>query len=336
MATPEQIAAQAAEDAKNIPPAVARASAKIATDIAARNAAKTTLTPAPAPTPQSNPEPVQHPVPAPTPQSNPEPENWEHRYNSMKGRADQEAARNRELQERLASQQRLLAIMEAAPQPAPQPAPTNARLITPMEETEYGVEMLDVVGRRAREIVTPEMATLRAEIAELKRQIGGVNNVVAQSARDKFFSDMDAQMPGWRTQNEDPQFLSWLDLPDPYSGAIRSNLLRQAFAGYDLARVQSFFKGFLSHEAAPRPAEVPVVAATGARAPELSLENLAAPGRARQSGSAQLPAEKQIYTRADIKQFYKDTNSGAWAGREPERLAMERDIFRAQNEGRIR
>ena len=61
----------------------------------------------------------------------------------------------------------------------------------------------------------------------------------------------------------------------------------------------------------------------------------AAPGRAK-TGQTQVPPDKGIVTRAEIKQFYTDKTQGKYAGREAEAAAIESQIFEAGNEGRIR
>jgi hypothetical protein len=251
----------------------------------------------------------------------------------MKGRFDAEQRNANALRTRLAEVERLFATMQAAPS-QPEPTAPQARLITPVEETEYGAEMIDVIGRRAKEVLSPEVQTLKAEIEGLKRQIGGVSNVIVQDARQKMFADLDAALPSWRVQNNDQNFISWLGLPDEYSGAIRHSLLTQAFAQNQTSRVLAFFKGFLANEATPRPAGT-ASEISGAEAPKVSLESLAAPGRARQTGGTPPPAEKPVITRAQIRDFYRAVNQGAYAGRDAEKLAIEKAILQASAEGRI-
>jgi hypothetical protein len=58
-----------------------------------------------------------------------------------------------------------------------------------------------------------------------------------------------------------------------------------------------------------------------------------APGRSR---SSQPSARNQrTYTTADISKFYDDVRKGVFRGREEEKGRLERDIFSAQQEGRI-
>lgn len=339
-----QAEAQAQEDAKRVPSSISRQARTVDGTIAALAASRrgevVTLpgNNPPQPAPPTPSEPIAPPAPplAPPPPAPPPADNFEHKYNSLKGRYDQLEAQTRQQGESLASMQRLIATMNAAPaHPAPA-APPSISGLTPKEIEDYGQEMIDVMGRRAREVVSPEVAALKNKIDQLERQVGGVANVITQDARQQLFRTLDTSLPDWRVQNDDPKFISWLGLPDPYSGAIRHQLLGQAFAANDSSRVLRFFHGFIADEAATRPVDTTAPPA-GSNAPAVTLESLAAPGRARQSGSSSnAPAEKRILTRAQVSQFYRDITAGAYAGRDAAKLAMENEIFQAMNDGRLK
>ena len=65
----------------------------------------------------------------------------------------------------------------------------------------------------------------------------------------------------------------------------------------------------------------------------MTLEQLAAPGRARAAAPA--PAGKPVWTAEGIAQFYKDVANGVFRGREQDKIATEADLMAAQREGRI-
>lgn len=340
-----------------IPPAVVAASAR-ATELSAQfsqdNLAKAAIEyenqstaekagrdePKPVPPPaQSSPTseskataPEAPPTPASAPPPHP-PADWENRYNAMKGRYDSETKR---LSTQVGDMQRLLAAMQSAPpqntSQAQQPADT--RFVTPKEEEEYGKEFLDVVGRRAQEIATAQNKELRFELDGLKKQVSGVHQTTLMNERDKLFSTLDHDIPNWRELNDSTEFHSWLRLPDAYSSVIRQELLMSAFNSNQVGRVAAFFRGFLADEAATRP--VDPLPTPSAQAPSrLDLRTLAAPGRAKQA-AANPPVEKPIVTRSEIAQFYADVNRGVYLGRDADKIVIEKQIFDAQREGRIR
>jgi hypothetical protein len=49
-----------------------------------------------------------------------------------------------------------------------------------------------------------------------------------------------------------------------------------------------------------------------------------------------VPADKPIYSRADIAKFYDDKRRGLYAGRNADADNFEADLTAAQREGRIR
>ena len=218
-----------------------------------------------------------------------------------------------------------------------QPPPPGRR-VTQAEVAEYGSELMDVVGRRAAEVYEPILAQLAGELNQVKRQIGGVQNTVVFDARVKMYDDLARTIPNWDTINNSPQFAQWLDTVDPISHRTRREFLNVAHNSNQTGQVIDIFNSFLGAYGAANPSGNG--AGNGAGNPasspqQFDLMQLAAPGRAK-SGQTQAPPDKGIVTRAEIKQFYTDKTQGKYAGREVEAAAIERQIFDAGNEGRIR
>lgn len=268
--------------------------------------------------------------PPPQQRAAPQEDSWEHRYNSMKGRYDRANDQLRNMSEQISNMQHVIATMQ---QPAPTPPELRAeRLISAEEENDYGREFLDVVGKKAKEEFTPEVAELRNELARVNAKLDGVGGHLQQNARQNMLAQMTARLPEWREINVDDGFKHWLSLPDPYSGAIRHELLKVAFERNNTPQVLAFFNGFLAEEAATDPARREP---DQGRQAQIPLETLAAPGRAK-SSAASAPAEKPSFTRAQIASFYAQVGAGKYRGRDAEKDKLERQIFDAQRDGRIR
>ena len=261
---------------------------------------------------------------------------WERRFNAMKGRYDRAEQQTRQLAEQIQSLQQIIAQLEATKAPAARESEIKLeKLITPEEENDYGQDFLKVVGKKAKEELLPEIRKYEDKIAELEAKLAGVNGYVAQDARGRMLSVLDEKLPNWREVNRDDNFISWLQLPDLYSGDIRHSLLKAAYERNDANRVLAFFTGFLAEEAAMSPAEARTEE-TRAPAPVLDPKSLAAPGRAKSAAASSAPAEKPIFTRAQIAKFYADAAAGKFRGKEAERDRLEMQIFEAEREGRIR
>ncbi len=326
-----------------IPPAVRKAAKKA--DEAFRQiygeaAPAVTPEPAPAAADPAPPPPADAAPPAEvTPPGNPDAPaetNWEHRYKSMEGRYKRAENDLRAMSGQIASMQALISTLQAQAPAEPPPELQAKSLLTPEEINEYGADFLGVVAKKAKEELTPEVATLKHQIAQLEKRLEGTQMSTAARARAELETILDDKVPNWREVNVAPEFHSWLALPDLFSGAIRHQLLTAAYERNDTPRVLAFFKGFLAEEAAsaPAPNEPAPVDATSGKIP---LENFAAPGRAKTAAAPTLaPAEKPTFTRAFISKFYADAAAGKYRGKEAEKNRIEAQIFDAEREGRIR
>lgn len=296
----------------------------------------------PASNPDTSPEALAEPAttPATTPAEPARPaatddQSWEHKYKSLHGRFTRQQDQIKELTEQIGGLQNVIATMQVSAPTAPLPEVTLERLITPEEANDYGEEFLTVVGKRALEELAPVIKGYETKISELEKKLQAVNGVFVQDSHEKLLATLDEKLPDWRTLNTNEEFLAWLRLPDPYSGVIRHDMLKAAYAQGDARRVLVFFNGFLAEEAATAPAQVrPDTSVT--TVPKIPLDSLAAPGRAKTAASANAPAEKPIFTRAQIASFYADVAANKYRGRDAEKSKAEALIFEAQRDGRIR
>lgn len=316
-----------------IPEAVRRAAAAAEQYYAKDPAAE----PAPAkeavaqPAPQL--QPAEQPAPVTAPVTQDDEQSYEHKFKSQQGRITALNAHQRQMEQQLHEMARELAqsnqfITSMRQQ---QTAPAPVRYVSDEEQQAYG-EFVDVSKKAALEVLNPELQALRSELNGLKQETHNqkVNNV---------YTELSRILPNWSQINQHPEFSRWLDLRDPISGNIRRVLLNGAFQAANAARVVAIFNGFVAENAALRPASpAPQLTAPAQpapiRQPVVSLETLAAPGRAR-STPAGAAAEKPVYSRADIDAFYRDVRRNVYAGRENEKLAREIDIYAAQREGRV-
>ena len=287
-------------------------------------------------TAQVQPAPVAPPLaPAAAPADLVPPEQWEHRYNSMKGRYDQAqqtiGAMQEQLQElgnELIRTQKVLNV-----QPGTQPVVPATPVVTDKDRTDYGDGIIDLVRRVASETVSPHLSLLEQENQRTRQALN-------QDRRQLMYSALDISVPNWDDINRRPEFKAWLRLRDIYSGEIRQQMLNKAFQAADAPRVANFFKGFIADEAATgnlAPVPPPPAPLQAPRQAAIPLETLTAPGRARPAtGDTQVPVEKPIFTHRQIAWFYDQVRRGAYIGREQQKAVDEAAIFAAQNEGRIR
>lgn len=273
--------------------------------------------------------------PAPAPAAPADEDSWEHKYKSVHGRYVRQQDQMRQMSEQITGLQNVIATLQAAPSSTPMPEFKLESLITPEETSDYGEDFLKIVGKKAREELGPVFKGYEQQITDLKQQLAGVNGVVQKDSAAKLLANLDEKLPNWREVNTNDEFLNWLRLPDPYSGAIRHDMLKAAYAQGNAHRVIAFFNGFLAEEAAVAPANAEPDANV-TKVAKVPLASLAAPGRAKTAASASAPAEKPIFTRTQIAAFYADVAAGKFRGRDAEKNKAEAQIFEAQRDGRIR
>src|SRR5262245_29971271 len=131
------------------------------------------------------------------------PDEWQRRYNAMKGRYDGLRSEMQAMGEHVQRLQNENAIMRQGVPRTRNDA--SANLVTAQELEDYGPEFIDVVRRAAAEVAAP----LHAEIANLRGQLG----TVQQETSNAFLTRMDAtisgMVPGWQQINRDPSFVEW-------------------------------------------------------------------------------------------------------------------------------
>jgi hypothetical protein len=175
-------------------------------------------------------------------------------------------------------------------------------LISEAERQAYGDEALDVMARKAQEVVGPVLNDLNRQNEALRQQLQQVK------AHD-IYSTLDQNLPDWRRINQDQDWKDWLAMPDLYNGVSRQLLLNQAFAAGDADRVLTFFRGFLGD----------TQSTTAARAPRTAADNA-----------------RPIITDKEIQAFYDRVRKGFYEGRSKDKDREEAMIHRAILEGRLR
>jgi hypothetical protein len=279
--------------------------------------------------------------------------NWENRFKTLKGRFDAETRRSRETIEQFEERMRGMAQEMAKLQRPALPGETEMPpLITDKDKADYGEDLIDVIKRAALEAVMPQLKPLAQTVGQVQARVDTTTQETERQFLHRMHSSMNEAVPGWDQLNRDPNFIAWTKHNDVYSGLNRQELLQKAWYEGDSSRVAAFFRGYLAEEAATDPAAAEArqraLAGHGGHAappgappangqqqpqPRVTLEQLAAPGRARAGATA--PAGKPVWTAAGISQFYMDVANGKFRGRDAERVATEADLMAAQREGRI-
>ena len=148
------------------------------------------------------------------------------------------------LQDQIRNLETLVASMKAVQEPA-KPAKSSEPLVTQEEIDQYGPDLIDIVGRVAKQVLEPyvdeRVGAVEKNVKQVGESVASTQQSVAESARDRLYERLDKDVPEWRTINKQQEFVSWLNQVDPYTGVVRGVNLRAAFDRNDSDRVLAFF-----------------------------------------------------------------------------------------------
>lgn len=229
---------------------------------------------------------------------------------------------------------------------------------TTEDTDEYGEGLINLITRIATAVAKTQtgsaVAAVQARLDAMHAQVGTVQTETKRTRQQEFWSELDNAAPEWRTLDTDSTFVGWLQQFDPYAMRTRKEVLDDALAALNSTAVISLIRAFqgqtgrngpqVQQETRPAPGAAPQPPAQqGAQAPvaaepPASLMDFAAPGAARGAGAAAaapVQTARKTWTRAEIRQFYRDVQDGKYTADPQRRTVIEMDIIAATGEGRI-
>lgn len=189
--------------------------------------------------------------------------------------------------------------------------------------SEYGEEFKQLA-EYARQVRKDNME-LKAKIAELEQHLGSVAEQSRQVSQADFYQQLGSLCEDWEELNYNQDFIQWLQEPSPYTGVPRQESLNDAVNQGDAARTAAIFnewKALVGMNVKRQPDNEPVKPKNQQPAKKRSAD-------------VSVGGDETYYTRAQIQKLYDDYRRGLYDGKEDEWKRIERDIFRAQREGRI-
>jgi predicted nucleic acid-binding Zn-ribbon protein len=168
---------------------------------------------------------------------------------------------------------------------------------------------------------------VQGELEKIKQELAQEKAKDFERAKARFWSELEEKVPDWNPINVSDEFNDWLDVQLPYSTETRRSKLKGAEASWDYATVIQIFNDFKS--ANPKKGK--------------KSEHQIDPAKQIDPASSVVheePLDKKkvqgkIYTRQEVKDFYKDQSLGKYKGKEDEAKRIDADILLANQEGRI-
>lgn len=270
-------------------------------------------------------EPEAQPV-EPQPQDDEE-DKFRRRYEVLKGKYDAEVPRLshqvRELNENLQRAMQEIEMLRQAPQ-----APQKVEEKPDNDAEVFGEDLVEAVDRRAekkaRALVAEQTAELKQYIEQLEARLGNVNQQVAVSAQDRFYSRLGQLVPDYEAVNGDEGFLNWLGQVDPVYGVPRQAALDAAAQAMDADRVANVFMAYKSLTGKQ-------TQAAQKQQVRQELERQVAPSRTQ--ASAATPQQGKIWTKAEFERAYDPRTIRELGQERADALVAEAEVALA--EGRV-
>jgi hypothetical protein len=270
--------------------------------------------PAPAPAAPAAPPPAEPPAPAQ--------DSWEARYKTLAGKYNAEvprmAADNRTLKESVGTLTEQVGALTKQIAEQQSKIPMEP-LIRPEEIQEFGEPLVDMARRAAKEVVAQAQGPMQRELDATRTELTDLKKSAGEIQWQNFIDLVSSLCPDWAQINVNPDFLSWLDGVDDFTGLPRQSLLDRAKDARDAPRVARFFQTWK---------QANQNRATDSRN---ALESQVVPDS---SSRTVVPSGKQIYSRAQVKRFYDDWRSGRLT--DAQAIVIEAELDAASREGRIR
>lgn len=327
-----------------------------ADQVAAYEASLNTPSPDESNTPVVHPEEpspaVPEPVPAPAPATDPrdsDPEYWKQRFQTVQGLLEAANDRNRDMQQsQQAMQQQMAALSQQvaalSQKPAPTPTADDAPLVTDKDAEMFGADLVDMTKRAAQqearqlrrlvETQAAQIERLASALEEQGKRVKSANEVVAMTAEQQFFANLDRALPNWQQLQDTPECQNWLVQTIPGTSLTWDNVIQTAVGQHNVAKCVEVFRAFQS--AYPQFADTPVTPAPEAprKSAKEELARQVAPNRT--AASAPQTPTQQFMTASEFEEMGMKVVRLRAANKHAEAAELEQAMDAALAGGRVR
>lgn len=204
--------------------------------------------------PQENDEPNPAEAEQPTPKQTAEPDSeWKRRYSNLRNSRDERVeAQKQQMAGMQAQIKELQDKLALAAQTSTQSKPIPDGVLSQDEIDMVGEDNLAIVSKlaqaQAKSLADGHVSKLESRIEDLTSRLQRYEQYEAQKAQDTAKSTLHKRMtelfPEWEKVDKDPAFATWMQEPDPVSGAPRVRLFVAAKQNNDIYRLASFYREY--------------------------------------------------------------------------------------------
>lgn len=266
---------------------------------------------------------------------------WKARYNSLRGLFEQQVPMLQQRVKELATELETVRKAQSAPSKTPDPALSQPgkKRVTEKDVETFGGDLIDLVERKSQEVAELVAAQYQGRIDQLEQALAKANGTVqqvaqtqVQTAKERFFTTLDSQLPGWTELQATEACQAWLGEQIPGTDATWEDALKQAAAQANPQKALSVFRQFLKEH----PQLDPSKAAANAQASQTAKEvqRQVAPPRTKGNAPA-APAQKRIWSSSEYEAETRRLINLQKRGQFEQAAQIESELNAAMAEGRI-
>jgi hypothetical protein len=116
-------------------------------------------------------------------------------------------------------------------------------------------EAFDAVVNKTVEKTTSKF---ESEIADLRGEVKASKEKTSENEREKFYEGLSSKVKGWETINSSPEWISWLQEKDRYTGKTRQALINDSYGRMDVGTTTNFFTDYIEQSGLTKKESEPV------------------------------------------------------------------------------
>ena len=247
---------------------------------------------------------------------------WKHRFDVIQGKYNAETGRMNEQLSFLRGQ-----VEELKDRPASQTINESQSVTEILDELEdqYGSDFTGALDKRISKAVKQQVQEV---VNGFQQDLTNVKQTQAVSEQTMFEDVVDKLSPSWRSLNVSPEFVSWVqNSTESFSGVSFQDILIDSYNRRDATKIAKIFNTYeqIKNKNGTRP--------TGTKA---DASQLVSPPKRGSSTNATIENNSgQVFTQAQVTDFYTNLSQGAYKGKDTWIQSMKAEIHKANAEGRI-
>ena len=274
---------------------------------------------------------------APKPTGDDDASLWRQRYQSLQGQFNSQVPALQQQVKQLTDT--VGSLTEKLEKQVVQPPNVDEQieLVTKTDVDAFGEDLVDLARRIAKEEFgkreskyLQQIDALEGKLTEATGQVGEVQQTQAAATTERFFENLNQQLPTWEKIQSTTECQDWLGTRIPGVNLTWNQALQNAAANRDIPSVMEVFNAFFERY----PAYDPKTQGQTQTSARQELNRQVAPSKS--SASSQQSTQKRVYTAREYEQESMKIMRLMQQGKKEDVRRLEAELDAAAAEGRIR